>query len=97
MIFELINFYFYLLLIINILLTVLLYKSFRIINEFKKILIEFNDIQITNKKNNETVNEFNKILIELNDIQLNNQKSNEIIVDLLKLNLLSYAHNVLEK
>ena len=73
MIFGLINFYFYLLLIINILLTVLLYKSFRIINEFKKILIEFNNIQITNQKNN------------------------EIIVDLLKLNLLNYAHNILEK
>ena len=53
--FGLINFYFYLLLIINILLTVLLYKSFRIINEFKKILIEFNDIQITNQKTNETI------------------------------------------
>jgi len=97
MIFGLINFYFYLLLIINILLTVLLYKSFRIINEFKKILIEFNNIQITNKKNNETINEFKKILIEFNDIQITNQKNNEIIVDLLKLNLLSYTHNVLEK
>ena len=97
MIFGLINFYFYLLLIINILLTVLLYKSFRIINEFKKILIELNDIQLKNKKDNETINEFKKILIELNDIQLNNQKNNETIVELLKLYLLSYSHNVLEK